>query len=1066
MRVKRYRLRLSVATIISACLLLTSLPAALAQDARPDRSVPDFVRDLKLNKARQRSLTAQEKVALGLRAARGPQEVIVQLSQESVAEVAAAGASRAAERAQKSRVNSQQRNVIRAARQLDGNARVLGSTQAALNAVALRIDAAEIEQLAANPAVVSIRPVRNYERQNDERNLDETVPYIGGSAVHDVGFTGAGIRVAVLDTGIDYTHAAFGGAGTAAAYEAAYGTSTSDPRNTSRDGLFPTDKVIEGWDFVGEEWNGTADSPPLQPDPDPIDCGPLAIPAPCDGNHGSHVAHIIGGAGGVAPDALLYAVKVCSAVSTSCSGVAMIQGMDFAIDPNGDGDTSDAVDIVNMSIGSPYGQAFDDDISQAVDNASAIGVLTVASSGNSSDKPYVTGTPGAAQSALSVAQTAVPSSVQPVMEIVSPASIAGQYAAVPQPWSAELTSLIEAPAQYGDGAGGNLDGCAAFPAGSLSGMIVLVDRGTCDFSLKIANIALGGGVVGIIGLIAPGDPFEGGLGLCPEDACGDIPGFMIHQSTSNLIKDGLDAGEVIIRFDPETGVPLVGHMVGSSSRGPTMLTNRVKPEIGAPGASVSAEAGTGEGETPFGGTSGAAPMVAGSAALLLEAYGSRSPHEIKSVLMNSAETDIMNAPELFGGTLAPISRIGGGEVRVDRALAAKVAAWDKKTKSGALSFGFHDVTKKNLTLTRHVTVRNYSNRPVHFDVSANFRFQNDRNNGAVRINVPRRVTVGPNSTRQFPVTLRIKGNKLRPWTMDSGAAGADPGPLTLLEYDGYIWLDDRSTSLDDDRPLHVAWHVLPRAAGNVVLKDSDTLRNKGIEPAPVESYSLLATSPNLPEGGRGEQSPTPDIRRAGVQTYPVPAGFCSDQPSFIWGFAFNTWERQTHAIAPAEFQVWLDVDQDGTDDYVAFTADFGLGLSDGRVLTWVADLETGAASAFFFAEHDTNSGNMVMLICGEQIGLNAEDFFDPVDATYNVVDWYFGGPGDGTGTLQISPLGERYLALVNGDVFAEIPRKSTADLEILDFGPVDTNPGELGVLLLFRDGAPANNEALEIHLTP
>ena len=58
-------------------------------------------------------------------------------------------------------------------------------------------------------------------------------------------------------------------------------------------------------------------------------------------------------------------------------------------------------------------------------------------------------------------------------------------------------------------------------------------------------------------------------------------------------------------------------MVGSSSRGPTMLTNIVKPEIGAPGASVSAEVGTGDGTTPFGGTSGAAPMVTGSAALLL-----------------------------------------------------------------------------------------------------------------------------------------------------------------------------------------------------------------------------------------------------------------------------------------------------------------------------------------------------------------------------------------------------------------------------------------------------------------
>ena len=68
-----------------------------------------------------------------------------------------------------------------------------------------------------------------------------------------------------------------------------------------------------------------------------------------------------------------------------------------------------------------------------------------------------------------------------------------------------------------------------------------------------------------------------------------------------------------------------------------MLANTIKPEIGAPGASVSAEVGTATETTPFSGTSGAAPMVAGSAALLVEAFADRSPAEIKSLLMNYAE---------------------------------------------------------------------------------------------------------------------------------------------------------------------------------------------------------------------------------------------------------------------------------------------------------------------------------------------------------------------------------------------------------------------------------------------
>src|SRR5690606_19106352 len=116
-------------------------------------------------------------------------------------------------------------------------------------------------------------------------------------------------------------------------------------------------------------------------------------------------------------------------------------------------------------------------------------------------------------------------------------------------------------------------------------------------------------------------------------------------------------------IDPADFVPLVGTVVGSSSRGPrNSIDNFLKAEIGAPGASVSAINGTGTGTGPFGGTSGAAPMVAGSAALLLQTDTSLSPLDLKARLMNTAETNILNSG---GGPLAPISRIGGGEVRVD-----------------------------------------------------------------------------------------------------------------------------------------------------------------------------------------------------------------------------------------------------------------------------------------------------------------------------------------------------------------------------------------------------------------
>ncbi len=105
----------------------------------------------------------------------------------------------------------------------------------------------------------------------------------------------------------------------------------------------------------------------------------------------------------------------------------------------------------------------------------------------------------------------------------------------------------------------------------------------------------------------------------------------------------------------------------------------------------------------------------------------------------------------------------------------------------------------------------------------------------------------------------------------------------------------------------------------------------------------------------------------GVNTFPVSAGSCSANASFIWAFAINTWERQQHLL-PVSHQVWLDTDRDGVDDYVVLNRDAsGLGtISDGRQLSWVLDLNTGAASAFFYAEHSTNTGNTVLYLCGEQ----------------------------------------------------------------------------------------------------
>src|SRR2546426_5559958 len=709
-----------------------------------------------------------------------------------------------------------------------------GKLTKALNAVVVTVPASLVPAVAALPGVLTVRPLHDY-----QLDLSQTVPYIGAAAVRSAGVNGTGVRVAVLDTGIDYTHKFFGGAGTAAAYQAAYGSSTSDPKNTTTDGLFPTAKVVGGFDFVGERWpNG-----PLAPDPDPIDCGPSAIPAPCAGGHGTHVADIIAGNDGashkgVAPGASLYAVKVCSAVATSCSGLALLQGMEFALDPDGDGDISDAVDVINMSLGSAYGQ-IQDDLTEASSIASQLGVVVVAAAGNEGDRPYIVSSPSIAPQAISVAQTQVPSAVQNFMTIVSPASIARDYIAVFQPWSAPLTSVIQAPVQYGDGAGGNLNGCAAFAAGSLTGKIVLVDRGVCTFAAKVRNVQNGGGLVGVIGLVASGDPFEGGFdGLTPIT----IPGFMISQATSNTIKSQL-AGGVVAKFDPNNKVPLVMSMVSSSARGPSYSFNSIKPDIGAPGASVSAEAGTGTGQTAFGGTSGATPMISGSAALLIQAHPTFAPLEIKALLMNTAETNIQINPATQPGVLAPITRIGGGEVRVNRAFASTTAAWDEDDLAPSLSFGYNALNDSK-TVSKTIEVHNYGSSRRTYSITTSFRYAADAASGSVDVNTPPNVSVPAHGTAKFKVRLKVDATRLPIWTLNGGSRGGDGFRLQDFEFDGYLTLTSGTQT------VRLPWHVLPHRAA-AVAPDTDhvnlkkgpatvVLSNKdGAVNGRVDAFSLL-----------------------------------------------------------------------------------------------------------------------------------------------------------------------------------------------------------------------------------
>jgi hypothetical protein len=474
-------------------------------------------------------------------------------------------------------------------------------------------------------------------------------------------------------------------------------------------------------------------------------------------------------------------------------------------------------------------------------------------------------------------------------------------------------------------------------------------------------------------------------------------------------------------------------------------------------------------------------MISGSAALLLQAYPARTPAEIKAVLMNTAETDIMNKAAFFGGDLAPISRIGGGEVRVDDALASPAAAWDKRLPSGGLSFGFVDVSGITY-ITRQVVLHNYSASAITYTIAKSFRFADDEASGAVTLTTPTKIKVAAYGTRTFRVTMRIDGSLLPANSMNSGANGANGAALTANEYDGYITLTAPSGS------IHLPWHVLPRQAAKEIAgamafsggAAAVDLTNNGAGWAQNDAYSLLAVSPDIPRGGKGTGTPTPDIASVGVNTYPV-MDYCDAGLSFVWVFAINSHERQSHLL-PVSYQLFLDTDMDGVDDYMVTNADQAgpWGASDGRQLTWTIDLATGAADAWFYTEHATNTGNTVLWLCGEQIGMNGADLAmygagTVVGLDVFAADIYYGGPGDLVEDLAITPYGEEFYGYGAG--YAPVPDLaglSTDTMYVDWYGTWPGNTPQLGIMLLsngdrgagYRGGATEATETILLYPAP
>ena len=304
-------------------------------------------------------ITPQGKVEEALVQVNGPIPVIIQLRDEPIlARRNAVAALGVQDRAQQLRQH--QDRLVSAQSQLKAWIRSLEPGQRdeafrhyrfAFNGMAAKVSPETLKKLKERPEVARV-----FRDGTAKANITTSVPLIGAPPMwSDYGANGQGIRVAVIDTGIDYTHPDLGG------------------------GFGPGFKVMGGYDFI----NG---------DTDPMD----------DYGHGTHVAGIIAANGtlkGVAPGARLLAYKVLGADGSGPYS-AIIAGIDRAVDPDQDPTTNDGAQVINLSLGGPGDP--DDAISQAVDAAVNAGVVCVVAAGNSGSSYSTLGSPGCARKALTV----------------------------------------------------------------------------------------------------------------------------------------------------------------------------------------------------------------------------------------------------------------------------------------------------------------------------------------------------------------------------------------------------------------------------------------------------------------------------------------------------------------------------------------------------------------------------------------------------------------------------------------------------------------------------------------
>ena len=550
--------------------------------------------------------------------------------------------------------------------------RVLGAARLAANALFVEIDDEQAASLGEIAGVRRVRPAREYQMTVDAalplHRIREAWELAGGE-----NRAGAGVKIAIIDSGVEASHPAF----RAADMEAPEGF----PRSTSMlDADLVTGKVIVARSYVRLLRN-------FDPDRSARD----------HVGHGTAAAMIAAGVvhegpmgwvSGVAPRAWLgnYKVFGTPGFNSSTTEAALLQAIDDAV--------ADGMDILNLSLGSDIAFRLEEDtLAQALENAAEAGALVVVAAGNNGPGWTTISSPATAPSALSVGASTNSRTFGFGIQFEGKEPLLGVPGNGPPP--AENVSGAVADTAALDESG---LACGALPEGSLAGKIALILRGECTFEMKLTHAKNAGAVAALVQAREESpEPVTMGVGSA------DLPAMMISYASGQKVREWLAGGETLLavmsfRYSRVEQTP--GLLADFSAHGPN-VDLAIKPELTATGTDMwiatqtldsSGAMWSETGYTLVDGTSFSAPLAAGAAALVKAARPSLDARAIRSALVNTAS-------RISDEASAWIQKSGAGLLDAEAAVRSPLIASDTPLSFGASAPG-ERVDARKLTL-RH-----------------------------------------------------------------------------------------------------------------------------------------------------------------------------------------------------------------------------------------------------------------------------------------------------------------------------------------------------------------------------